>query len=275
MPQNAAIALVLASLAGAATMIGGVFTFFLKKNSFKALSYGLSFSAGVMLFLSFMEIMPEAQKDLAKSVSANSARIIATAGFFVGIILSAIIDRIFPEHISGGEVEIDGSHIDLHACHTHSKFKKSPRDFSKLGIFAAVDLTIHNFPEGLSVFISGVDNISLGMSIAIAIALHNIPEGISVALPIYITSGSRKKALFYTAVSSVAEPLGAVCGMMFLAHFSAEYVLGAFLAFTAGIMVYLSIDELLPAAKEYEDSHESVTGVIGGMMLMAVVSYFF
>ena len=254
-------------------MIGGVFTFFLKKNSFKALSYGLSFSAGVMLFLSFMEIMPEAQKDLAKSVSQNSARIIATAGFFVGIILSAIIDRIFPEHISGGEVKIDGSHIDLDACHSHSK--KSPRDFSKLGIFAAVALTIHNFPEGLSVFISGVDNISLGFSIAIAIALHNIPEGISVALPIYITSGSKKKALFYTAVSSVAEPLGAICGMLFLAHFSSEYVLGAFLAFTAGIMVYLSIDELLPAAKEYEDSHESVTGVIGGMMLMAVVSYFF
>ena len=252
-------------------MIGAFAAFLASKNSFKLLSYGLSFSAGVMLFLSFMEIMPEAMKDLEESVSSNSARIIATSAFFVGIILSAIIDRLFPEHISSAEIEIERN------CANSKSGKKSHShiDMSKLGAFAAFALTVHNFPEGLSVFISGVDNVSLGFSIAIAIALHNIPEGISVALPVYISSGSKKKAFFYTGISAMAEPLGAICGMFVLKYFMTDFTLGAFLAFTAGIMVYLSIDELMPAAKEYEDSHESVVGVISGMMIMSVVSYFF
>ena len=252
-------------------MLGAFVAFFVKKNSFKTLSYGLSFSAGVMLFLAFMEIMPEAMKDLAESVSENKARIIATVGFFVGIILSAIIDRLFPEHISGEEIEEEKNQAILGA----RQKKHSHIDMSKLGIFTALALTIHNFPEGLSVFISGVDNISLGLSIAIAIALHNIPEGISVALPVYLSSGSKKKAFFYTGISAMAEPFGAICGMFVLKYFASDFTLGAFLSFTAGIMVYLAIDELMPAAKEYEDGHESVVGVILGMMLMSVVTYFF
>lgn len=270
MHTNTIVALALATLAGSATILGGFLTFFIKRNSFKLLSFGLSFSAGVMLYVSFMEILPEAKASIQSNTDFSTANIAATSAFFVGIILSAIIDKFFPEHISGEEVENNPKKENFQMCVCNRKHFKNKKDIRKVGIFTAMALTIHNFPEGLSVFISGVENISLGASIAVAIALHNIPEGISVALPIYMAEGNKKKAMIYTSISALAEPLGALCGLFVLKFFMTDFTLGVLLAFTAGIMVYLSIDELLPAAKEYEDSHESVFGVISGMMLMAV-----
>lgn len=269
MISNVIFAIILATLAGSATILGGFLAFFVKRNSFKLLSFGLSFSAGVMLYVSFMEILPEAKISMANNTSLQTANIIAISAFFVGIILSAIIDKLFPEHISGDEVENKNDSENFQACICNRKHFKSQKNIQKIGIFTAIALTIHNFPEGLSVFISGVDNISLGTSIALAIALHNIPEGISVSLPIYMAEGNKKKAMLYTFISALAEPLGAICGLFVLKYFMTDFTLGILLAFTAGVMVYLSIDELLPAAKEYEDSHESVFGVISGMMLMA------
>ncbi len=261
-------------LAGSATILGGVLAFFVKRNSFKLLSFGLSFSAGVMLYVSFMEILPQAKISMENNTSLQTANIIAISAFFVGIILSAVIDKLFPEHISGEEVENKNDSENFQSCICNRKHFKNHKNIQKIGIFTAIALTIHNFPEGLSVFISGVDNISLGASIAVAIALHNIPEGISVALPIYMAEGNKKKAMLYTSISALAEPLGAICGLFILKYFMTDFTLGILLAFTAGIMVYLSIDELLPAAKEYEDSHESVFGVISGMMLMALTLLF-
>ncbi len=269
MHTNIIMALALATLAGSATILGGFLTFFIKRNSFKLLSFGLSFSAGVMLYVSFMEILPEAKASIQSNTDFSTANIAATSAFFVGIILSAVIDKFFPEHISGNEVESTPDKENFQTCVCNRKHFKG-KNIKKVGIFTAIALTIHNFPEGLSVFISGVENISLGASIAVAIALHNIPEGISVALPIYMSGASKKKAMLYTAISALAEPFGALCGLMVLKFFMTDFTLGVLLAFTAGIMVYLSIDELLPTAKEYEDSHESVFGVISGMMLMAV-----
>lgn len=275
MHANTIIALALATLAGSATILGGFLTFFIKRNSFKLLSFGLSFSAGVMLYVSFMEILPEAKASIEGNTDFLTANIAATSAFFVGIILSAVIDKFFPEHISGDEVENKQNKENFQTCVCNRKHFKNKKDIRKVGVFTAIALTIHNFPEGLSVFISGVENVSLGASIAVAIALHNIPEGISVALPIYMAEGSKKKAMAYTSISALAEPLGAVCGLFVLKFFMTDFTLGVLLAFTAGVMVYLSIDELLPAAKEYEDSHESVFGVISGMMLMAISLSFF
>ena len=260
--SNLFAAFLLTFLAGMSTLIGGVLTFFVKKDSFKVLSLGLSFSAGVMIYISFMEIMPAAAEGLAKSMSEKNAAGICAILFFVGMLVAAMIDQLFPEHVSSGDLE-DNCRIN----------PKSPSCIKRMGIFTAIALTVHNIPEGLSVFVAGANSTTLGLSIAVAIALHNIPEGISVALPIYSATGSRKKAIFWSFLSGMAEPLGALLGLFALKIIAPEFALGIMLSLTAGIMVYLAIDELLPAAREYEDAHETIIGASAGMALMAVTLY--
>ena len=265
MENHIASAFLMTFLAGLSTVIGGFMTFFVRKESFKMLSLGMSFSAGVMLYVSFMEMMPASTEALSRQMSESSAAGLTALLFFVGIAVCALIDQLFPEHISSGDIK------------TVSKGKRDPKhphNVKRIGLFTMLALTIHNFPEGLSVFVAGADSASLGLAIAVAIALHNIPEGIAVALPIYSATGSRLKAVAWSLVSGMAEPVGALIGFFALKIFLPDYALGVLLAATAGIMVFLSIDELLPAAKEYEDGHESIIGVVGGMLLMALSLYF-
>jgi len=266
MPENYLTAFLLTFLAGASTVIGGFLTFFVKKESFKVLSLGMSFSAGVMIYVSFMEMLPASTEALARQMSERSAGGLTALLFFAGLAVCALIDRFFPEHISGQDIE---------DCTTpECREQKRAHNMRRIGFFTVVALTVHNFPEGLSVFVAGADSLSLGLAIAVAIALHNIPEGIAVALPIYSATGSRSKAILWSFVSGMAEPLGAVVGFFALKYILPDYALGGLLALTAGIMVFLSIDELLPASKEYEDAHESIIGVVCGMLLMAVSLYF-
>ncbi len=262
MQENFFGAFLITFLAGLSTVVGGFLTFFIKKDSFKILCFGLSFSAGVMLYVSFMEIMPSSIDSLTSKMGKTHAEGLAAILFFIGMGACALIDKLFPEHISSDEINEN--------CRLNPK---SPNCIKRMGMMTAVALTVHNFPEGLSVFVSGASSLSFGLPIAIAIALHNIPEGISVALPIYTATASRKKAIFWSFISGMAEPVGAFIGFFILKAFTPNYTLGILLAFTAGIMVFLSIDELLPTAKEYEDGHESIIGVVAGMMIMALTMF--
>lgn len=255
MSQQVIYAFLLSLVAGLTSVAGGFLTFFLKKESFKALSLGLSFSAGVMVYISFMEILPSANAALISKMSIKSAMILTTSLFFVGVLFSAFIDLVFPEHVESHDLDEPVN-------------KKN--SIKRIGVFSAIALSIHNFPEGLSVFVSSLESLKFGLPIAIAIALHNIPEGISVALPIYNSTGSRKKAILWSLLSGLAEPVGAILGFFIIQFVMPQYAVGALLSFTAGIMIYLSIDELLPAAKEYEDSHETIIGFVLGMGIMAL-----
>lgn len=260
-------AFILTFFAGLSTVIGGFLTFFVKKESFKVLSLGMSFSAGVMIYVSFMEMMPAASDALSRQMSQTAASGLTALLFFVGIALCALIDQLFPEHVSSDD-------IGQRTPKRKKTDARHPDNVRRIGLFTMVALTIHNFPEGLSVFVAGADSPSLGLAIAVAIALHNIPEGISVALPIYSATGSRAKAIFWSFLSGMAEPVGAIIGYFALQFFMPDYALGCLLAITSGIMVFLSIDELLPASKEYEDGHESIIGVVAGMLVMAASLYF-
>jgi len=260
--SNVLFAFMLTLFAGLATGIGSAIAFFAKRTNTKFLSIALGFSAGVMIYVSMIEIMVKAQEALIDHLGKTAGSYMTVLGFFTGIAMIMIIDKIVPEmgnpHETHTVEEMDGQS-------TEHKAK-----LMRMGLFTALAIAIHNFPEGIATFTAALTNPSLGVAIAVAIAIHNIPEGIAVSVPIYYATGSKKKAFLYSFLSGLAEPIGAIFAFVVLRNFLNEGVFGFIFAAVAGIMVYISLDELLPAAKEYGEHHLSIYGLIAGMAVMAV-----
>lgn len=248
--------------AGLSTGIGSALAFLTNRTNTKFLSVALGFSAGVMIYVSFVEMFQQAKTHLVGEMGETAGTWTTVGSFFLGIAIIAIIDRLVPSFENPHEVKMVE---DMDKEH-RNRFNKLYR----LGMFAALALAIHNFPEGLATFASTLVDTRIGISIAIAIAIHNIPEGIAVSIPIYYATGSRKKAFCYSFLSGLAEPVGALIGYLILFSFFSETVFGVLFAAVAGIMVFISLDELLPASREYGEAHLSIYGLIAGMMLMAV-----
>jgi zinc transporter, ZIP family len=266
--QDILIAFALTLFAGLSTGIGSAIAFFAKKTSTKFLSASLGFSAGVMIYVSFVEIFVKANAVLAQEQGEQGGYLTTLLAFFTGMIFVAVIDKMVPAFENPHEIrkveEISGNADDV-----------KRRRLYRMGVMSAFAIAIHNFPEGLATFLSALHDIKLGIPIAIAIALHNIPEGIAISVPIYHATGSRKKAFRFSFLSGLAEPLGAVIGFLILMPFMSPVVFGFLFASVAGIMVFISIDYLLPAAREYGEPHLSLYGMIGGMMVMAISLVFF
>lgn len=245
-------------LTGLSTGIGSLVAFFLKKDNFKFLSFMLGFSAGVMIYVSFTTLLPEAETLLLKSFTSKQTILISNIAFFLGIILATIIDKLVPEP---------------HEISKNSSLKKTSIENTKLlktGVFVAIILAIHNFPEGLSTFISALTQTSIGYSVALAMALHNIPEGIAVSIPIFYATGSRKKAFTYSFLSGLIEPVGAIFGYFVLFPLISYQFMGSVFAFIAGIMVYISFASLYPLAQQTTDSKLSINGLFTGFFIMAI-----
>ncbi len=259
MDNNFLIAFLLTLFAGLATGIGSLIGLVAKKTNKTFLSLALGFSAGVMIFVSFIEIYPKAH-DLIASKSDN-AQLITLLAFFTGILVIGVIDKLIPKETNPHEVrgveELNDPNI---------KNKK----LLKMGILTALAVGIHNFPEGLATFMSALTDPSLGIPIAIAIAIHNIPEGLAISVPIYYATGSRIKAFLYSFLSGLSEPIGAIIGYLILRPFLDDALIGIVFAAVAGIMVFISLDELLPTAKEYGKHHTAIYGVVSGMLVMGI-----
>ncbi|HEF3742066.1 TPA: zinc transporter ZupT [Campylobacter jejuni] len=275
------IAMLLTLFAGFSTAIGSIIAFFSRKDDLRVLSLGLGFSAGVMIYISFMEILPTALKDFKNHYDSHWAELLGLACFFGGILISLLIDKLIPEDVNPHEPKEDLSELKI--CPLPQKGQNPPKfhpgeklhqintkALKRTGIFTALAIAIHNFPEGFATFISSLDNLTLGIAIAIAVAIHNIPEGLAVSLPIYHATGDKKKAFIYSALSGFAEPLGAFVGALILLPFIGDLTLAISFAVIAGIMVFISLDELLPAAKTYDKAHDSLYGLIAGMIIMAL-----
>ncbi|EAI7969304.1 zinc transporter ZupT [Campylobacter jejuni] len=275
------IAILLTLFAGFSTAIGSTIAFFSRKDDLRVLSLGLGFSAGVMIYISFMEILPTALKDFKNHYDSHWAELLGLACFFGGILISLLIDKLIPEDVNPHEPKEDLSELKI--CPLPQKGQNPPKfhpgeklhqintkALKRTGIFTALAIAIHNFPEGFATFISSLDNLTLGIAIAIAVAIHNIPEGLAVSLPIYHATGDKKKAFIYSALSGFAEPLGAFVGALILLPFIGDLTLAISFAVIAGIMVFISLDELLPAAKTYDKAHDSLYGLIAGMAIMAL-----
>ncbi len=255
------IAFGLTLFAGLSTGIGSALAFFANRTNTRFLSVALGFSAGVMIYVSFTEMLVVSQEHLVSVLGEVKGNWLAAASFFAGMFLIAIIDNLVPSFENPHEIR----KVEDMTESEGDKFQKLYR----LGLFSALALAIHNFPEGLATFASALVNTKLGVSIAIAIAIHNIPEGIAVSVPIFYATGDKKKAFFLSFLSGLAEPVGALVGYLLLFHFFNDMVFGVLFAGVAGIMVFISLDELLPASREYGEPHLSIYGLIAGMMIMA------
>ncbi len=247
MAGEASIAFLFTVLAGLSTGIGSLIAYFIRKPKFSYLSFLLGFSAGVMIYVSFVEL-------LGKSID-EIGFLLANICFFAGILGIYFVDKFIP-HI----------HLDTKPD-PHHKIKHGKK-LMAAGMLTAIGIAIHNFPEGMAVFAVSLDSLSLGLPIAVAIAIHNIPEGIAVSVPIYYATGNRKKAFLYSFLSGVTEPLGAAIGYLLLLPFLTTTILYATLAVVAGIMVFICFDELLPISREYGNEHLSTLGLFFGMVIM-------
>jgi len=261
--QNILLAFGLTLFAGLSTGIGSALTFFAKRTNTKLLSSALGFSAGVMIYVSFVEIFPKAKDCLVEELGEVSGYWATVLAFFGGIIFIGVIDKLVPSFENPHEVHRSEEMDEPELAEQFTKLYR-------MGLFAALAIAIHNFPEGLATFVSALKDTKLGIAIAVAIAIHNIPEGIAVSIPIYYATGNRKKAFVYSFLSGVAEPVGALIGYGILFLFFNDVVFGVLFASVAGIMVFISLDELLPTAREYGEHHLAAYGLVAGMIVMAL-----
>lgn len=286
-------ALGLTAFAGLSTGIGSIIAFSAKLSSYRFLSVATGFSAGVMLYVSFVEIFFKGQQALVAHYGDPMGHWINVASFFGGMLLIGLIDNLIPEETNPHEIPSEADADQLHGksgslweignkARTSSGVPATPlpgheKKLLRMGLFTALAIGIHNFPEGLATFLAALNDPQLGVAIAVAIALHNIPEGVSVSVPIYYATGKRRTAFFYSFLSGLAEPVGAgiaYLGIIFFAGGSDGVVptqlMGILFGGVAGIMVYISLDELLPTSRAYGQGHDSLFGLVGGMAVMAL-----
>lgn len=266
-------ALLLTLIAGAATGIGGALVLFKKKISSDFLAGALGLSAGVMIFISMAEMFPESQEMIAGTGLTHGEAFVLVA-FFVGMGLITLIDFAIPEYENPHEAP--GLSLDSKTAAVGMLEQTgNEKAMHRLGLLSALAIAVHNFPEGIATFIGALNDPEMGAGITFAIAIHNIPEGIAVAIPIYYATKSKGKALFLATLSGFSEVIGALLCWAVTAMFGVELSGGGpifplILAATAGIMIYISLDELLPTAEKYGKHHIAIAGVVGGMAIMAI-----
>jgi ZIP family zinc transporter len=255
-------AFILTLLAGLSTGIGSLIAFIANKTNKRFLCFSLGLSAGVMIYVSFMEMMPAAKEALIPVFGEQMGILYLLLAFLGGMGLITLIDFLVPE--SGNPHEMHG---------VEEMAQKDP--LHRVGFVVALSITIHNFPEGIATFTSALGGMDIAIPITIAIAIHNIPEGIAVSVPIYHATGSKKKAFTYSFLSGLAEPAGALIAYLFLMPYWTPAINGLVLAAVSGIMVFISLDELLPSAEKYGEHHISIAGLVAGMAIMGFSLFLF
>jgi len=251
-------AIALSTLAGMSTMLGSILAFMPWRNSARFLAIALGFSAGVMLYISFVDLLPMGMEHLVEYYGASTGYWRALISFFAGILIVALFDVLIP-HCTGGYGR---------GKKRHAQCKHSP--IFRTGLYACIALTLHNIPEGFITLIGTMDNVHIGIALAIAIAIHNIPEGIAISIPVFAATGKRRSALFYTFIAGIAEPIGAILGIGMLHSCYSGLICGMAFCGVAGMMVYLSLDQMLPTARAQTDPHWAMSGFVAGMLIMAV-----
>jgi len=268
-----ATAFLLTLLAGLATGVGSAIALLSKRTTPRFLSLSLGFSAGVMIFVSLVELFIDARVHLSSLWGERGGYWGAIGGFFGGMALIAAIDRLVPPAVNPHEARAReaAAHeaVDSKACDDSAAAIRGAK-LLRTGMLTAVVVAAHNLPEGVATFFSSLQDTRLGITIALAIAIHNIPEGIAISVPVYYATGSRRRAFWYSFASGLSEPVGAIIGYLLLKPFLGGPIFGLILASVAGIMIYISLDELLPSAREFGESHLAMAGLAAGMGVMAI-----
>ena len=277
MENNYLIAFIFSAIAGLSTVIGGFVTFFIKENSLKYLSFGLGLSAGVMLFVSLVDLYPESTEMIKTQMGSNFAWL-SIACFGLGMLTAVLIDFFIPDHIQTSmftkQIGANEKHIDSTDCAQNENAEISIGKIKKAGILTAAVVALHNLPEGLATFTLTTQDVMLGLGIVFAIAIHNIPEGMAISIPVYQATHSKRQAFLYSFLSGMAEPVGGVIGFLLIKTLFPNLCIGVLFALVAGIMTYISLDTLLPLSKDYDTGHYSISGVVLGLMIMGIALIF-
>ncbi len=256
MEQEALRALLLSTLAGFSTMIGTLIIFFSKQKNEKLISASLGFAGGVMISVSFIELLPNSMSYFSHFANEQLSTVYMVISLILGVLFASLLDKFIPHEEEKTTHEM--KHENLY----------------RVGFVSMLAIAIHNFPEGIATFMAGFDSNSLGITIALAIAFHNIPEGITVALPVYFSTGSKTKALYYTFLSSVSEPIGALMAFLVLRPFINNVTLGIIFGLISGIMLYIAIEELLPSSRDYGYPRLALWAAFAGICLMPLTLMF-
>ena len=256
MEHEALRALLLSTLAGFSTMIGALIIFFSDRKNEKLISTSLGFAGGVMLSVSFMELLPSSMSYFRSFANEQLSTVYMVISLILGVLFASLLDKFIPHEEEKDTHEL--KHENLY----------------RVGIVSMMAIAIHNFPEGIATFMAGYDSSSLGLAIAIAIAFHNIPEGITVALPVYFSTGSKGKAIYYTFLSSISEPIGALMAFLVLRPFINDVSLGIIFGVISGIMLYIAIEELLPSSRDYGYPRLALWAAFAGICLMPLTLMF-
>ena len=298
--EQAFLAIFLSLIAGLSTTIGSFIAIVIKKQNPRFISFIMGFSAGVMILVSFVELLQE-------SIEFNGL-FMGILFFIFGMIIMFVIDVRVSHHYEFEDKNYeqlvcqDKNPLETQVMNSNSnsgqnskgrftnhrnRFRQrrkerqlrlrqtilknngNPRLY-KTSLLVAVGIFIHNFPEGIAVSVGTIKEVELGILLAFAIALHNIPEGIAVSVPVYACTGSKKRAFMWSFLSGISEPIGAILTWLILAPFINDYIMNAMLAVVAGLMVYISLDELLPISRSLAKEHFSIFGIISGIFVMAV-----
>lgn len=252
------LALFVTLAAGLATGLGSLMVVFSRRPNPRLLAFGLAFAGGAMVYVSLTEILGKSIASFTLAYGQRGGYTWGTLAFLAGMLLILLIDRLVPN-----------PHESLSA--DDPLFRENNRAYIKrVGLLTAVAITAHNFPEGLATFFATLESPSVGMPLAFAIAIHNIPEGIAIAIPVYFATGNKGYAFAASLASGLAEPIGAIIGYALLSNMLSQAVFGGVFGVIAGVMVFLALDELLPAAKRYAQGHETVYGLVGGMATLAI-----
>ena len=259
MEQTYLIPFLITLFAGLSTALGGLVVFFGNTEKLNWLSFTMSFAAGVMLYVSFVEILPESYLEFKHNNDQNTA-LLYVLGFFVfGTLFAIFTDKLLPE-------QKINSQVNKSITSKNNKIYRS-------GILIALTMALHNFPEGIVTFIGSVNDISFGLVIGLAIALHNIPEGMAISVPIYHATGSKKKAFLYSALSGFTEPLGALFCYFVINSYLDDFLTAAVMSIVSGIMIFISIFVLMPLSFEYKDKYEHILGLVIGMVVIGISIY--
>lgn len=257
------------TLASGLTMgLGGMSVFLMGKENPKVIAFSIGLSAGAMLMIAFMGIMPSVGDSFVDLFGDDKrASMQPLLMFVLGLFLMIGIDRMLPSSVHNHP----NAAPELPDVDGETKNGKMLRT----GIAIAIAIGVHNIPEGIATFTTLLTDRSLGLMVTIAVVIHNIPIGIAIAMPIFLATGSRRRAFFAALLSGLVSPAAAFLAYIFMMPFLSAVVMSSLLAVVAGVMVYISIDELIPASRRIGHHHLSTYGVVVGMALLASVFMFF
>lgn len=256
--QHHIIAFILTLIAGLATIVGGSMSFFVKRKNLRILAIGLGFSAGVMIYMALTEILKDS-REYTQIYFGDKSALITFIGFFLGIGIAALIDYFLPAHF--GDDMIDKAPHDI---------SEEDEKIKKAGLLTAIAISLHRLPEGLTMFLVASSDLKLGIPLVVAMAIHNLPEGIAIGLPMYHATGKRRYAMLFSAIAGISGPIGALIGFGLIKIFMPQMAIGILFAIVAGIMVYISLDTLMPTAREYGENHDVMAGIFGGMFFIGL-----